>query len=92
MDYTYEISKALERSNEIAEKRLEFDKEVFEFNKQLNIDDTNANKSMAKTIEQYAEMFKGVNDAVKTLSQNQAILYQQMQELKACLTGDKNKV
>lgn len=81
----YDFLKAFEKRNKIEEDRLKFEKEAFEFNKQLNIDDTNTNKSVAKTLEEYTNIFQSVNDAVKILSQNQAILHQQMQELKACL-------
>lgn len=84
--YADGLVKALEERNQIERERLEFDKEVFEFNKQLNLDTVKANTDMAVTLEKYASMLQNFNNTVNTLSQNQCVLYQQMQELKAMLT------
>lgn len=81
-----DLVKALQERNKIERERLEFDKEVFEFNKQLNLDTVKANTDMANTLEKYSSMFQNFNNTVNTLSHNQGVLYQQMQELKAMLT------
>jgi hypothetical protein len=84
--YASDLVRTLKERNEIERKRLEFDKKVFEFNKQLNLDTVKASTDMAGTIEKYADMLQNFNNTVNTLSKNQGILYQQMQELKAMLT------
>lgn len=51
-----DLVKALRERNQIERARLEFDKEMFEFNKQLNLDTVKANTDMANTLEKYSSM------------------------------------
>ena len=87
-----DIAEALYQRNEIEKKKLEFEKESFEVRKQLDMENTKANTAMAETFNNYAEQIQGVNSMIKELAQNQAVLYQQIQELKALITRYESKL
>ena len=87
-----DIAEALNQRNEIENMKLEFKKKSFEFRKQLDMENTKSNVAMAETFNKYAELLQGLNDMVKNLAQNQAVLYQQMQEIKDIVTRYESKL
>lgn len=80
-----EVAKALKERNEIEIKKLEFDKEVFEFNKQLNIDSVKANTEMSEAFSKFMDDYNELQNIIKQVNQNQFVLYNQIKEIQNLL-------
>lgn len=79
--YADALVRAIEERNQIEREKLEFDKAVFEFNKQLNIDTVKANTDMASTIAVIADNFNQIKQAINVLTQNDAWLKKEIDVL-----------
>ncbi len=77
-----ELVKAIKDRNKIEKQKLAFDKEMFEFNKQLNIDVTKANTDMATTLASYSDMVRKMNESIEKLFQNDMYFKQEIDKLK----------
>ena len=80
--YADHLVKALEDRNEIERQKLEFEKAVFEFNKQLSIDNTTSNVDIANSIAAMVDKINWMNETVKALAQNDAYLNKELEALK----------
>ncbi len=77
-----ELVKAIRDRNEIEKQKLTFDKEMFEFNKQLNIDATKANTDMATILASYSDMVRKMNENIEKLFQNDMYFKQEIEKLR----------
>ena len=80
-----DLANAIKERNEIERAKLQFEKEVFAFNKDLSVENVNANISMAQTISEYADMIRNMNENLQVLANNDAYLKQEIDNLKAIL-------
>ena len=81
------ISLAIRERNRIERERLEFDKTVFEFNKQLNIDAVKANTDIAETIASMSNNFNQLRETINVLAQNDAFLKKEIDKLNFSVTN-----
>lgn len=80
-----DLANAIKERNEIESAKLRFEKEVFAFNKDLGVENVNANISMARTISEYTDMIRNMNENLQVLANNDAYLKQEIDNLKALL-------
>ena len=80
-----DLASAIKERNEIERAKLKFEKEVFEFNKQINIDNTKANTDMVQTMSIYTDVIRNMNENLRALSSNDAYLKQEIDNIKALL-------
>lgn len=81
------LAAAIRERNQIEREKLEFEKYVFEFNKQISIDTTKANMDMANTIASIAENFRHIQKSIEVLSRNDAWLKTKIDELDFAVTN-----
>ena len=84
--YAIDLVKAIRDRNRIEEKKIELDREIFEFNKQLNIDSVKANTDMAATLASFADMVRKMNENIEKLANNDAYLKQELDNLKSLIS------
>lgn len=80
-----DLAGAIRERNEIERAKLEFEKKMFEFNKQLSIDNVKANTDMARTISEYTDIIRGMNNSLKVLEDNVIFLKQEIDKVKVLL-------
>ena len=80
--YAQDLTRAIRERNKIEEEKVKLDREVFEFNKQLNIDSVKANTDMAATLASFAYMVRKMNDNIEKLANNDVYLKQEIDNLK----------
>ncbi len=80
--FARKLVEAIEDRNKIEKQKLAFDKEMFEFNKQLNIDATKANTDMATTLASYYDMVRKMNENMEKLFQNDMYFKQEIEKLR----------
>ena len=76
------LALAIRERNIIEREKLELERQIFEFNKQLSIDTTKANVDMANTIASLADNFNQIRRAIDVLTQNDAWLKKEIDALK----------
>ena len=74
--YAQDLTRAIRERNKIEEEKVKLDREVFEFNKQLNIDSGRANTDMAATLASFVDMVRKMNESIEKLANNDAYLKQ----------------
>ena len=84
--YAQDLTRAIRERNKIEEEKVKLDREVFEFNKQLNIDSVKANTDMEATLASFADMVRKMNDNVEKLTNNDAYLKQELDNLKSMIS------
>jgi chaperonin cofactor prefoldin len=77
----YELANAIKERNAIEKNRLNFEKEVFEFNKQLNVSSIKSNEDMVEVMKSLMDKFDTIDKAIQTLSANDSYLKKQIDEL-----------
>ena len=80
--YAQDLTRAIRERNKIEEEKVKLDREIFEFNKQLNIDSVKANTDMAATLASFADMVRKINENIEKLANNDAYLKQEIDNLK----------
>ena len=83
---TQDLIRAIRERNKIEEEKVKLDREVFEFNKQLNIDSVKANTDMAATLASFADMVRKINENIEKLFSNDAYLKQELDNLKSLIS------
>ena len=81
-DYMIDLVKAISDRNKIEEEKVKLDREIFEFNKQLNIDSVKANTDMASTLASFTDMVRKMNENIEKLANNDVYLKQEIDNLK----------
>ena len=84
--YVPDLTRAIRERNKIEEEKVKLDREVFEFNKQLNIDSVKANTDMAATLASFADMVRKINENIEKLFSNDAYLKQELDNLKSLIS------
>ena len=84
--YAQDLTRAIRERNKIEEEKVKLDREVFEFNKQLNIDSVKANTDMAATLASFADMVRKINENIDKLFSNDAYLKQELDNLKSLIS------
>ena len=79
---TQDLIRAIRERNKIEEEKVKLDREVFEFNKQLNIDSVKANTDMASTLASFTDMVRKMNENIEKLANNDVYLKQEIDNLK----------
>ena len=87
-----DLAKAIKERNEIERAKLQFEKEVFAFNKDLGVENVNANISMAQTISEYADMIRNMNENLNALRNNDFLLKQEIDGLRAILEDKTEQI
>lgn len=82
-----DLASAIKERNEIERAKLKFEKEVFEFNKKLSIDNTTANVDVASAIASLVEKFDNVNKSIEILSQNDAYFKKEIDNIRKLAMG-----
>lgn len=77
----YELANAIKERNAIEKNRLNFEKEVFEFNKQLNVSSVKSNEDMVEVMKSFMDKLDTISKAIQTLSANDSYLKKQIDEL-----------
>ena len=83
----HELANAIKERNAIERKKLEFEKEMFEFNKQLNGSSVKTNEDMVEIMKSLMDKFDTINRAIQTLSANDAYLNNKIKELDIAVTN-----
>lgn len=83
----HELANAIKERNAIERNRLNFEKEVFEFNKQLNVSSVKSNEDMIEIMKSLMDKFETINKAIQTLSANDAYLKKEIEELDIAVTN-----
>ena len=84
--YAQDLTRAIRERNKIEEEKVKLDREVFEFNKQLNIDSVKANTDIAATLASFADMVRKMNENIEKLFSNDAYLKQELDNLKSLIS------
>ena len=84
--YAQDLIRVIRERNKIEEEKVKLDREVFEFNKQLNIDSVKANTDMAATLASFADMVRKINENIEKLFSNDAYLKQELDNLKSLIS------
>ena len=79
----------IKRHNDIKEKELELNREMFEFNKKLREKDTEANLTAAKATEELVNLMKSFQSNLNVVSSNQNVIYNKMLELEKKLNKEE---
>ena len=79
---TQDLIRAIRERNKIEEEKVKLDREIFEFNKQLNIDSVKANTDMASTLASFTDMVRKMNENIEKLANNDVYLKQEIDNLK----------
>ena len=77
----HELVNAIKERNVIERNRLNFEKEIFEFNKQLNVSSVKTNENMAETMRSLVDKFDATDKAIQTLSANDVYLKKEIERL-----------
>ena len=80
--YAQDLTRAIRERNKIEEEKVKLDREIFEFNKQLNIDSVKANTDMASTLASFTAMVRKMNENIEKLANNDVYLKQEIDNLK----------
>ena len=84
------IANAMQRSNDIREKELNFAKEQWEFNKKIQEQSSNTEISLANTMKEMGDYFRQTNNKCDVIAENQAILFKEFMQMKSLLEEIKN--
>ena len=84
--YAQDLIRVIRERNKIEEEKVKLDREVFEFNKQLNIDSVKANTDMAATLASFADMVRKINENIEKLANNDVYLKQELDNLKSMIS------
>ena len=84
--YAQDLIRVIRERNKIEEEKVKLDREVFEFNKQLNIDSVKANTDMAATLASFADMVRKMNENIEKLANNDVYLNQELDNLKSMIS------
>ena len=79
---TQDLIRAIRERNKIEEEKVKLDREIFEFNKQLNIDSVKANTDIASTLASFTDMVRKMNENIEKLANNDVYLKQEIDNLK----------
>ena len=79
---TQDLIRAIRKRNKIEEEKVKLDREIFEFNKQLNIDSVKANTDIASTLASFTDMVRKMNENIEKLANNDVYLKQEIDNLK----------
>ena len=83
----YELTNTIKERNAIERNRLNFEKEMFEFNKQLNASSVKSTEDMVEVMKSLMEKFETINKAIQTLSANDAYLKKEIEKLDIAVTN-----
>lgn len=83
----HELANAIKERNAVEREKLKFEKETFEFNKQLNFSSVKANEDMVEVMKTFMDKFDTINKAIQTLSANDAYLKKEIQKLDITVTN-----
>lgn len=81
-----EFLRAIRERNDIEQAKLTLEREVFEFNKQLNIDQVQANVDMVKYVKEYTDKLNMVDKNIRELANNDMYFKQEIDGLKNAIT------
>lgn len=81
------LAEAIQERNIIEKNRLNFEKEVFEFNKQLNVSSVKSNEDIVEVMKSLMDKFETINKAIQTLSANDACLKKEIEKLDIAVTN-----
>lgn len=81
-----ELLRAIRERNDIEQAKLALEREVFEFNKQLNIDQVQANVDMAKYVKEYTDKLNMVDKNIRELANNDMYFKREIDGLKNAIT------
>lgn len=75
LDVQRDLLKEIKRHNDIKEKELELNREMFEFNKKLREKDTEANLMLAKATENMSKRLENFQINMNMIANNQVALF-----------------
>lgn len=76
-----DLANAIRERNAIERDRLKFEKEMFEFNKQINLDIAKANTDMANTIASVVDKMNNLSKHIEVLAGNDAYFKKEIDAL-----------